>query len=414
MLLCSVDDLEPGMEVGGVVLHPRRPQTELLRPGAKLERKMIDYLHRIGIGEIWIQHDATADLDAAVAPALTTARTELYQKLKNDFGALASATVSTTRVQVYRQSIIELVFALIRSGKYAHTCHQLLKDSSHIFTHSANVAFLSLLVGLEMETYVVRQRPRLSPDHARDVVPLGLGAMLHDIGKHDLADEARKHHEIHPVPEDPDVGQAYAGHPENGYHMLLDVRLPATARHAVLNHHQRFDGSGWPDRVIATRGRQEGPQSGTGIHIFSRIISAANVFDNLMTTADGDKRPTIAALCEFAGGRFDGWFDPLISDLMIRRVPPFPIGSQVRLSNGWQGAVVGLNFQQPCRPSVRILDDRCRTRGGDLRLIDLEAARELHVVECAGALVEKYLFELPTLRPHGDFRTEPDTRAESA
>ena len=402
------------MEVGGVVLHPRRPQTELLRPGAKLERRMIDYLQRNSIAAIWIHHDATADLDSAVAPNLTAARTELYQKLRSDFGALARATISTACIQAYRQSIIELVFELIRNGKYAHTCYQLLNDPSHIFTHSANAAFLSLMVGLEMETYIVRQRPRLAPDHARDMVPLGLGAMLHDIGKLGAGNEVRRHHEIGGPCEDPDTAEAYSEHPLNGYRMLRDIRLPATARQAVLNHHQRFDGCGWPGRAVTTRGRREGPQSRGDIHVFSRIVAAANVFDNLLNTGDGGSRPTVAALREFADNRFDGWFDPLIRDLMIRRVPPFPIGAQVRLSDGCRAAVVGLNFQQPCRPSVRLLEDRRRSESGELPLINLEDAGDLHVIECAGLLVEEHLFELKKVKPSSDPLPEPGLEAGAA
>lgn len=402
------------MEVGGVVLHPRRPQTELLRPGARLEPRMIEYLQRVNIGAIWIQHDATADLDTAVAGQLTAARTELYQKLSKDFSAMAGNTISASRIQSYRQSIIELVFELVRSGKFAHTCYQLMQDPSHIFTHSANTAFLSLLVGLELETYIVRQRPRLAPDHARDLVPLGLGAMLHDLGKLGSPEEARRHHEIHGPCEDPDIAGAYGEHPLEGYRMLMDVRLPATARHAVLNHHQRYDGSGWPDRVVSTHGRREGPQAAGDIHVFSRIVAAANVFDNLLNTGDGTSRPTVAALREFADPRFDGWFDPLIRDLMIRRVPPFPIGAHVRLSDGSQAVVVSLNFQQPCQPGVRPLEAE-RGSGGDLPpVIDLQRAEGLHLVECAGCPVEQYLFELEQMHPISSTPPEEDLEARSA
>ena len=64
MLLCNVTSLEPGMEVGGSVPHPRRTATELLRPGVTLDTRMINYLRRAGVSEVWVRHDATADLDA--------------------------------------------------------------------------------------------------------------------------------------------------------------------------------------------------------------------------------------------------------------------------------------------------------------------------------------------------------------
>jgi len=413
MLLCSIDDLEPGMAVGGSVVHPGRPETELLRPGAVLEAVIIERLRRIGISQVWVQHDATADLDAAVAPQLSAARTKIYRRLKESFGKMAGATISAAAVHDYRMAIMDLVFQLISSRKYAHLSHELLGARGQLFNHGANVAFLSVLVGLEIETYVVRQRPRLAPEHARDVVPLGLGAMLHDIGKTQLDRPAREHHEIHPVPEDEeDAEGAYRRHVELGYTMLAESRMPATARQIVLNHHQRFDGSGWPDLTTLTRGRREGPQEETEIHIFSRIVSAANVLDNLLHGSPDGTSPTVAALGEFAGQRFDGWFDPVVRDLVVRRIPPFPIGSLVVLCNGARAVVVSPNFTQPCRPMVRPLPDTRARGGGELPTIDLEAREDLHIVQCAGEAVEEHLFELPPLKRRT--WSQPPPLAESA
>lgn len=398
MLLCDVANLEPGMIVGGSIPHPRRPATELLRPGAELDANMIEHLTRLGVCEVWVAHDATADLDAAVASGLSVARMTVYQQLKTDFSRLSISTVSGAKLQVYRQSITDLVFELISSGQYAHLAHQMVDDRSGVFTHCANVAFLSVLVGLEMETYLVSQRPQLTPEHARDVVPLGLGAMLHDIGKTVLKPEDRSQHEIVNPPKDEDAINNYRRHIFAGHKMLDDSRFPATARHAVLNHHQRFDGKGWPIQIARRQGSETRPQQGVEIHIFSRIITAANVLDNLINGANTPHTPPVAALREFNSSRFDGWFDPVVRYLMIRRLPPFPIGSLVRLSNNAQAAIISLNFRQPCRPVVRLLDDKSRNVKGDLTTIDLDTKPSLHIVEAGGHDVQKYIFKLPDLR----------------
>ncbi len=398
MLLCNVASLEPGMEVGGSIPHPRRPSTELLRPGVTLDARMINNLRRLGVSEVWVRHDATADLDVAVAPNLAAARMVVFNQLKKDFSRLSVSSLSGAQLQLYRQTITDLVFELLSSGKYAHLSHQLLADPSHVFTHCANVAFLSVLVGLEMETYLVDQRPQLAPEHARDVVPLGLGAMLHDIGKTGMEQGPRQHHEIHTPPDDPEALETYRDHVFSGRAMLDVSRFPATARHAVLNHHQRFDGTGWPDQALSTRGRRHGPQQSMDIHIFCRIIAAANVLDNLLNDSNHHNYPTVAALGDFNSERFDGWFDPVVRYLMIRRLPPFPIGSLVLLSNSRKAVIVALNFRQPCRPVVRILDEACRNENGELPVLDLDTDHHVHILEAAGQRVDQYLFDLPNLR----------------
>ena len=213
MLLCGISDLEPGMKVGATVIHPRRPALNLLRPGVDLDAEMIRHLARLGVSELWVHHDATSDLDAAVAPKLSKMQTAVYLQLKGDIAQLARVTVSTAQIQSYRRTISELVLELTANGKYARLSRQLLDDPGDLFTHSTNVAFLSTLVGLELQTYVIRQRPRLPSQHARDIVPLGLGAMLHDIGKTGISPEARRHHEIHPEPDDPEALDALGASP---------------------------------------------------------------------------------------------------------------------------------------------------------------------------------------------------------
>jgi HD-GYP domain-containing protein (c-di-GMP phosphodiesterase class II) len=213
MLLCSVTDIEPGMEVGAMVIHPRRPEIELLRPGVKLEEAIIRKLERLGVSELWVQHSATSDLDAAAAPSLSKARTLVFQRIKKDFTKLAFSTVSIAQVHDYRRTISDLVLELMASGRFAHLSQQLFTESDQLFTHSTNVAFLSVLVGLELNPYVVRQRRRLNPVHARDVVPLGLGAMLHDVGKTKLSPDVLRLHEMHDLPDDPQLREEYHRHP---------------------------------------------------------------------------------------------------------------------------------------------------------------------------------------------------------
>jgi HD-GYP domain-containing protein (c-di-GMP phosphodiesterase class II) len=225
---------------------------------------------------------------------------------------------------------------------------------------------------------------------------LGIGAMLHDVGKIGLSEDVRRHHEIHPDPDDPAMLEEYHSHVRAGYDLLFDTGIPATARNIVLNHHQRFNGRGWPVQSRMEKGVQRGLLEREGIHIFSRIVAAANTLDNLLTDAEGRHYPPVAALREFASPRFDGWFDPTVRDLMVRRIPPFPIGSLIKLSDGRSAVVVTPNFDQPCRPVVRLLDEFSKRDDGEHCTLDLtDMSPDLVVRECAGRRVDEYLFKLP-------------------
>ncbi|MCP4248964.1 MAG: hypothetical protein GY778_18125 [bacterium] len=51
-----------------------------------------------------------------------------------------------------------------------------------LFAHYANVAYLSLVIGMRINDYIVAQRRHVSQADAADLTKLGIGAMLHDLG----------------------------------------------------------------------------------------------------------------------------------------------------------------------------------------------------------------------------------------
>lgn len=393
MLLCGISDLEPGLVVAAPILHPLRPDLELLSAGAVLDAAIIRRLGDLGVTQAWVRHDATADLDRLLEPKLRQARQEVYQQLKADFSHMSGRTLTHARLQAYRQAVMDLVCQVISNRKIAGLADQLHSTQQPLFTHCANVAYLALLIGLDLQNYIIQQRPHLKTTYARDLTSLGLGGMLHDLGKATLSPQAARHHEVFPNfgacdPEE------YELHPMVGYQMLRCARVPASARQAVLCHHQRFDGSGWPGLSLLGGSGNRGRPSARGIHIFSRIVAAANVLDNLLSDADGQRRPPVAALHDFAGERYRGWFDPLIRDSMLRRLPPFPLGCMVRLNDGRAASVIAPGHLQPCRPVVRLLQT-----GSGATSIDLSERPDLHIVQCAGVDVRHWLFELAAPTP---------------
>ncbi len=358
---------------------------------------MIARLRKLGAELIWVNHDATRDLDVAVAEDLSAARHAVFSELREKFANMGARTLSMGHLSQFKPAVTELVFALTSSSKFAHLTDRMYDKKGGLFSHCTNVAYLSLLVGLEMEAYIIKERSRLNAEAARDLVSLGLGAALHDIGKTAMDPGVRKMHEIHRIYADGTASDEldYDQHPLIGYRMLADTRMPASAKQVVLNHHQRFDGSGFPAMDQISRGRHEGPQAGHDIHIFSRIVAAANVLENLITDAEGCHRPVVAALNDFVQPCYRDWFDPVVRALMARRVPPFPVGSLVRLSDNRRAVVVAPNFVQPCQPTVRVLPGSDRDITGSEDLVDTGPRGELHIAECAGQRVEPYLFVLP-------------------
>jgi HD-GYP domain-containing protein (c-di-GMP phosphodiesterase class II) len=398
MLLCAVHELEAGMITGASVLHPERPQMELLAADAPLTDAVIKRLKEIGVPQVWVTCDGTEDLDNRIGESLTLSQREIYTCLKKSFSITARSAVTTARLQEYRQTIMSLVCDVIASKDFAGLSSRLFATEGAIFTHSASVAYLSVLIGMDLETYVIKERSRLNAKDAKDWAGLGLAGMLHDIGKTGSGDALASVHELGLPPQEQknEWPEGYDLHPRTGYELLENCRAPAATRQAVLMHHQRFDGTGWPPRQAPGAAKLIHP-SGSAIHVFSRIVSAANVLDNLLTSeADG---ASARALALFASPRFDGWFDPVVRRAALRAVPPFSVGSKVTLSDGTTAVVVTPNRDAPCLPAVRDLESK-----QNIDLVSDEQKRR--IVQAGSVDVKDVYYEVPTVAQAMDQRRE--------
>lgn len=385
MLLVSVKRLKPGMVTALPVLHPMRSATRLVQADYALDPEVIGRLAELGVPHLWVKHPLLQDLDKVILSKVPEHRRKIYDTIKQGFDELQYRVITTNDYQHYRNVIGDLVTELIgRNARAGDLAERLFNDGDELSSHCANVAYLAVNIGMHLESYIARQRGRVSSAEARDLTSLGVGAMLHDIGKLQCTAEARQQHEV-----TSNLDDDYASHVLEGFEMLRHHINPVASA-VALHHHQRWDGAGWPDMTKLTHGRHAGGLDGLKIHIFARIVAVANTFDNLMT-GPGGQRPAIFALHAIQAERFAGAMDPIALNALLRYVPPFPVGAEVILSDGQPAAVVGINPDQPCRPTVRPLVESAQTRD-----IDLVEEPKLFIRESQGLDVTRWLYELPS------------------
>lgn len=87
-------------------------------------------------------------------------------------------------------------------------------------------------------------------------------------------------------------------HPEYGHEMVRGIGFLGEARSAILHHHERLDGTGYPYGLV-----------GSQIPEFARVVAVADAFDAMTSTRSYSRaRPVPAALAELercAGTQFD-------------------------------------------------------------------------------------------------------------
>lgn len=196
--------------------------------------------------------------------------------------------------------------------------------------HALSVMTLALLLG---------KQAKLPSEALR---ALGIAALLHDIGKATinpaiLRNAARNKHEE----------ALYQTHCRLGYESALRAKsLTPPMLDAILHHHERMDGKGFPDGLANKQ-----------IHVASRIVAIANRFDNLSNTIDPRRALSPAEALATMWSKEKDAFDSVLLQLFVRAMGVYPPGSIVHLSDGRVGAVVAsAGPGTPLSPQVMIYD----------------------------------------------------------
>ena len=225
---------------------------------------------------------------------------------------------------------------------------QLKNRDEYTAIHSLNVCVLSLIFGRSLN---------LSKDELNE---LGLGALLHDIGKMRVPLKVLNK----PGKLTDDEFEIMKTHPGMGYELIRnDENLSAEVLTIVRNHHERLSGQGYPDKL-----------NEQSISYFTKIVSITDVYDAITSDRvyhDGmTPHLAIQKLYEWMPNNFD-------KDLVqkfIRTLGIYPIGSVVELKTGHIGLVVKLNEVQRMKPVVMLIMNRNREFYPRRKLVNLASS----------------------------------------
>ncbi|MHC4469428.1 MAG: HD-GYP domain-containing protein [Planctomycetota bacterium] len=247
------------------------------------------------------------------------------------------------RAKRVMQQIISL--AEISTHPFLWLAH--VKDEDeYLYTHSANVALLSILVGL-----------RLGFDRNR-ACELGLAALFHDMGRIGLPTNLLTEKGMYGEGEREEM----ARHPIYGVDLLLRVGAlnESLLRRIVVVFEHNIDANGYPRESWAP-----------GLHLFSRIVAIADAYDAMTTRKS--YRPAMTPdeamlkLKEHSGTRYDADLVKVFSGVL----EIFPLGTLVRLDTGEAGLVYHVDPSEPQRPLVKLALCADGTRYSDGEIVDL-------------------------------------------
>lgn len=353
MRLIPVTSLQPGMKLGKKIYNENG--IILLSENAELSEAVIRRLLAHGMDYIYISDPRTDDVVIQDMIEEETRRKAL-QEIRTSYQKL---TESAVKGVVYPHlgknftSLVESIIGDLSAREDVMIMMMNINSMDHyLYRHSLNVCVYTLFLG------------QLYGYSKEELTVLGLGAMLHDIGKTKLPIELlNKPSQL----SDEEFGQIKQ-HTLYGFQMLKDEPgIPLKAAHCAFQHHERINGTGYP------RGLK-----GEEISEFARWIAIADAYDAM--TTHRVYRPAMLPhqALEVLYTGCGEWYEKSKLELFRDHVAIYPLGMTVKLSTGEEGVVAKIHKDIPQRPVIRVLTD---PSGAELKdPYDLDLSNQLSVV----------------------------------
>lgn len=301
----------------------------LLSAGTALTNVYIQSIKKLNYNAVYIDDDLSKDVEKMLDIISDTVRAETLKGIKDIFIVNSDDKKAIARnLEAIKKQVENIIEEILANRNFIINIVDLKIFDDYTYFHSVNVAVLSIVIGISLGL------------NKLDLYKLGIGALLHDIGKVFIDKEilskqgSLNEEELKIIKTHSFLGFQ---HVKNNFDVSISSYM------AILDHHEKFDGTGYPNQ-----------KAGDKISLYGRIVAVADVYDALISDRPYRKALSPSEAMEYLMGASGTLFDPEIVKVFIRKIAPYPIGTCVVLSNAYTGIVLE-NYENYClRPKIKV------------------------------------------------------------
>lgn len=295
----------------------------ILKQGITLDNRLIERLKNFGIYAIGVEDPISDGIDIN-QPVSNKTVIEACRAIDNTCGSID--------VDKAFQSAGKLVKELCdNSAILSNGFHILKAYDENTSLHSVNVAIIAVTLGINLGLNITRLNN------------LGVGAVLHDIGKSNIPIEILNKADKLTDEEMAEMRK----HPQYGWDILNeDILVPATVKAIAHQHHENWDGTGYPRNLCQHQ-----------VYELAAIVHICDVFDALVSKRAYKEAFSFYDTIEYMKSQSGKMFSPYYLNYFFKYVPIFHTGTVVTLNTGDSAIVVRNNIGDMTRPLIRLYKD---------------------------------------------------------
>ena len=254
---------------------------------------------------------------------------------------------SKVEVAKVREVIIPLFDKAMESPSDILMLHHYCQKEDYLYHHAVSLGLLSGFIAYKMKFDMA------------DVYQVTMAGCLADCGMSKIPNKILTKPSKLSLEENEEMFK----HPLYSYQLVQSSPiLKDTVKVAILEHHERINGSGYLLR-----------KKGDAIHIFSKIIAVADVYHAMTSERIYRKKQSPFKVMEMIMQDDFGKFDLRIVKTLLAGLTTFSSGSRVKLNNGNIAEIIFIDNNSPTRPLVKVMNSST--------IINLSKMRDLYIAE---------------------------------
>ncbi|WP_083413150.1 HD-GYP domain-containing protein [Bacillus massilinigeriensis] len=251
---------------------------------------------------------------------------------------------------VIRNLLLPLMDMIDKESSNLFRLHHLTTNEDYLYHHSLATGLISAYIAKKLGY------------NKGDIIQVALAGCLADCGMAKINGRILKKDKTLSGGEFEEVKK----HPTYSYQMVKNsTLLKENARIAIIQHHERLDGSGYPFGEKDAR-----------IHEMAKIIAVADVFHAMTSERVFQSKMSPFKVIETIDEDYFGKFDVRAVNALKSIFMNYSVGSIIKLSDGQQAEIMFVDDRHPARPMVKLLKTN--------EIISLTKNRHLYIEEILG------------------------------